>query len=582
MSAANLFAREVEESPDFERIQALPRRKVTLAKGEAAAELLTPMLATKEGLRRGVRLRPWQALALLELAEIGRLLFGGSTGIGKSLVLFLAPHMVDVHKPLIALPGNLVDDTYTKFGAYARDWKVPKPRPAQLISFEALQSDDNWNFLKRFDPDMLLIEEAHKLRNPDRAVCKRIDRFQRAKKGPLWVVPVSGSPINVSLFDLAHFLTWSHQNHSPIPKNKAEREMWAAAVDLNEPRRGQRPGVGVLVDLVPRLKPRPTRIGTARKAIMQRLLLTPGIVIADDTECDAPLDVVFEVAPDDPKLDVVFKDWRLKFKMPDGQIAGDLFSQLRWEDELSSGFFQKWDPAPPEEWREACGAKNDFVRYWVKKSAEAARPLDTEGAVLRAHKTHPVVQEWLKIKPDFIPKTVPTWLSSSVVDRAARYIRKHNGLVVVRSPLVGRAIARAAGVNYYGSKGLDASGRYIEREKKGRGAVMSLKANAEGRNLQYLWHDMLWVSVPRNALELEQGISRIHRYGQTEACKVRILCTSSVTYTNWEIAQERAEWAQEMAPHINKILTVDPRPPIYRSQAYRWGNMALDRKENAA
>jgi hypothetical protein len=578
-----MFAREVEESPDFERIQALPRRKVTLAKGEAAAELLTPMLATKEGLRRGVRLRPWQALPLLELAQLRKGFFGGSTGIGKTLALFLAPTVVEAKKPLLILPGNLVDDTWTKFAAYQRDWRAPRPM-YNLISFEALQSDDNWNYLQRYEPDFIAIEECHKLRNPERAVCKRIDRYQRKHKGGLVMFPVSGSPINVSVFDIAHFLIWSHQKAAPVPHNKAEREMWAAAVDLNEPRRGQRPGVGVLVDLVPKLKPRPTRVGTARRAFMKRLLLTPGIVIADDTECDAPLDVVFEVAPDDPKLDVVFKGWRLKFKMPDGQIAGDLFSQLRWEDELSSGFFQKWDPAPPEEWREACGAKNDFVRYWVKRSTEASRPLDTEGAVLRAHKTHPVVQEWLKIKPTFTPKTVPTWLSSSVVDRAARYIRKHNGLVVVRSPLVGRAIARAAGVNYYGSKGLDASGRYIERERKGRGAVMSLKANAEGRNLQYLWHDMLWVSVPRNALELEQGISRIHRYGQTEACKVRILCTSSVTYTNWLIAQERADWAQEMAPHINKILTVDPRPPVYRSQAHRWGNMALDldRKENAA
>src|SRR5690348_3444827 len=105
--------RVVGDSPDFRRVRALPQREVTLAAGEAASDLLTPELTTPAGKRNGARLRPWQALGLLELMDHGGAFLGLSAGSGKTLITFLAPVVMQAKRPLLIVPGKLVEDTQT-------------------------------------------------------------------------------------------------------------------------------------------------------------------------------------------------------------------------------------------------------------------------------------------------------------------------------------------------------------------------------------------------------------------------------------------------------------------------------------
>jgi hypothetical protein len=326
----------------------------------------------------------------------------------------------------------------------------------------------------------------------------------------------------------------------------------------------------VLVDLAPpeALDSEDSDLVQARRAFMWRMTHTPGVIVADDTECDVPLTVTFVPASEDLELNAVFKPWRDEFILPDGQTAGDIFSQLRLDDEVGCGFWQAWDPLPPVDWRLAAAAKNDLVRYWIKESESARRPLDTEGAVLKAHARHEIVQAWLAIKPTFVPNSVPTWITASVVQDCVEWLGRHRGVVVSRNPVFGQTVAKAAGVRYFGSQGEDADGTFIEKERPGVGAVMSLQANLEGRNLQYLWHRALMVGCERNANRVEQLISRWHRYGQTKHTYIDVLCTSGSTWANWGRAVRMAKL--EMNPHVNKILSVHPEKPVYPSKADRW------------
>lgn len=566
------FVRQVVRSPDFDRILALPRRVATPAAGEAASAILTPMLAK----RPGVRLRWAQGLGLLEMAELraaggpGGAYLGLAPGMGKSLVTWLAPSVLDAQRPLLLVPGSLVDDTWTKFHSYSADWVAPPNEPFQIRSFEELQQESNVDLLFRLQPDCLVIDEAHRQRNQDKAIVKRLARYIAAtpKLGiRLSVVTLTGSQIRLQIQEFSHLLTWSLDEGAPVPLNPNELSTWGDALNETEPRLGQRPGVGVIADLAPNVRG-PTKLSTGRRAFMDRLIHTKGVLIADDSECDAPLTISFLNAPEDPELNTHFEVWRKDWQAPDGQVASDIFSQIRLENQLGSGLFLYWDPQPPPEWRLARKDAADFVRDRI---AHSGRDLDTERAVLNAYKRNPIVERWREVKPTFKPHTKPRWLSRSVAKFVADWLRAAPGCVFVQNPEFGEACAAAAKCRYFGSGGTSADGLFVEKERPGASAVLSMKANSEGRNLQFLWNRVLIVGLERNANELEQCISRVHRSLQTKPVSVEILATSGATFRkSWARCLQQAEFALEMTPHRNKIL--DHADIIWQapSEALRW------------
>lgn len=577
--------RSVHRTPDFDRIVALPSRAPTIEAGEAASELLTPMLTTPLGKRRGARLRPFQALVIQEALELGGVFAGLPVGEGKTLPTYVLPYCFEALRPLLILPGKLVDDTFTKFAGYAENWVGRVPT---IMSFEKFQDDGFFDVLEQMMPDLILIDEVHKLKNQKRAITKRIDRYQAmslerreelCRKRPGGRVPMfdlkicsfSASPYDQTIQDCSHFMVWALGTRAPVPLNFAELNHWGDALNVPNPRVGQRPGVGVLVDLAPGVEGT-TRLQRARRAFGHRVRHTPGVVIADSSACDMPLEIKFECPPEDPILNEVFDVWRTKFELPDGQRASDVFSMLRWEDELGCGFWQKLVPPPPLEWRQARWAVCDFIRDQIEKTDRARRPLDTEAAVLRAHGDNPIVQAWKAVKhlgDDCV--STPTWITASVVDHCAAWLREHRGVVATLNPVFGRAVAAAAGVRYYGAQGLADDGTFIEREVPGRGAVFSIKANGEGRNLQDLWHEMLVVGCERQANAVEQTWGRIHRAGQKRPCTVTVLCTSGGTVLNYRKAVSTAlDFASELTEHQNKILTCPIPRVIYPSTALRW------------
>src|SRR5688572_33494330 len=84
------LARNVTRSSDLDRVLALPRRTLTEADAEALVDEVTDVFITPLGRREGARLKPWQAAAIVEIANNRGAYLGMGVGCGKTLVFLLA------------------------------------------------------------------------------------------------------------------------------------------------------------------------------------------------------------------------------------------------------------------------------------------------------------------------------------------------------------------------------------------------------------------------------------------------------------------------------------------------------------
>jgi len=163
----------------MERIVGIPSRDWE-EMGEELAESLTPLLRKTSDCSQV--LYPIQAIALHDLY-----LFGGVVGIirvggGKSLISFLAPYVMKAFRPLLIIPGNLVEKTERHMRKDSFDWEIPSF--IRVETYETLGHPNHDNQLHEYKPDLIMLDEASRAKNT-RAVCtKQIGYYlQDCKRG---------------------------------------------------------------------------------------------------------------------------------------------------------------------------------------------------------------------------------------------------------------------------------------------------------------------------------------------------------------------------------------------------------------
>lgn len=157
------------------RVLELPRR-------EPATEELIAALSRALRVRpddESAMLRAPQVEALREIWEYGGLFAPMRVGAGKSLVTLLAPTILHSERPVLVIPASLKDKTKRDFVRYRRDWLVRLP---ELISYEELGRPDREHLLTDLAPDLLMLDEAHHVRNLDSARTRRIGRYVAAAR----------------------------------------------------------------------------------------------------------------------------------------------------------------------------------------------------------------------------------------------------------------------------------------------------------------------------------------------------------------------------------------------------------------
>lgn len=565
---ANLNA--VRLNDEVRRVEALPRRDWSTS-AERLADELTSILRTSRGT---MRLRAAQAVALYEIGTVGGLFGALRCGAGKTLISLLAPEVGFAERPLLLVPASLVSKTKRDMAVLQYHWRLPPF--VRIMSYEWLGRVQAATALDDYAPDMIIADEVHRLKNPQAAVTRRVRRYMSNNPDTKFV-GMSGTITKRSLKDFAHIMRWSlPPADAPIPRWHADLELWADALDE---RKGQirRADPGALRVLCNEEEERLWDAGEPRRAARQgfrrRMVDTPGVVATTETPIDATL-IVSGIEPKIPaSIDEAFKTLRRRYRTPDGWPIADGLSMFRHARELALGFYYVWNPRPPRYW---LTARTEWCAY-VRRVLRHSRKLDTELQVRQwVDKTAPddgieLLEDWLEVRGDFEPNTEARWIDDSVVEFCAAWAKRQRGIVWTEHRCFGERVAELSGLPYYGRKGLDARGRYIEDHPAGKPFVASVQSNGTGRNLQP-WSRNLITSMLANGLQTEQLFSRTHRDGQ-EADEVLfdilISCAEHVG-AFWQ-AMNDAQFVHDLHGTPQKLLDADVDVPTADSIAFRSG-----------
>lgn len=529
-------------------------------------------------------LRPIQIAALFEMFQAKGLLMPAAVSAGKTLTSLLAFVVLQSKRPLLLLPAKLIEKTHREAQNYRKNWLVPGY--VRIVSYELLGRANHATLLTDAQPDVIVADECHRLRNTSAAVTKRVKRYL-ADNPHVMFVGMSGTIMKRSILDFAHLLEWALRTRpdvepanacrTPLPSTFEDRMLWSMALDQKRDNEG-RLAPGELVRFcAPEEQDQLARveyeegIGIVRRAVMRRVMATSGVVATSSKLIGASLRVENHILP------VAGLDWqrainglRDKWERPDGEPLLDAIDVWRHMREIACGFFYRWNPPPPEVWREQRRAWASFVRQILKNNRMG---LDSELQVVQAVQRglfeRELYDNWQKVKGLYDPEKnkEAVWIDPTVVDWAGKWLRKQapgvvmeeqGGIVWVEHTEVGLELSRRTGLPFYAEGGYEQSGKaYIEAHPPGKPLIASIGSNGEGRNLQ-AWSRNLIISVPQNGARLEQLLGRTHRDGQ-EADEVSYLFVTTVPeqLQSFARAQGDAQAITDMTGQPQKLTYCD-------------------------
>lgn len=527
----------VQKTNELDRIRLLPRRTWNDDERAELARKLTPLLKTPNG---QMELRPHQAVALAEAFTHKGALFAGRVGIGKSLFSFLLPHCLQAKRPLLCVPAKLKDKTLRNIRTLSQHWVIPNYLRTE--TYELLGRAQSADTLLNYRPDLIMLDEGHRAKNPKAAVTRRIMRYLAATPSPLdaseitpepilingvWtilpactLVVMSGTITNRSINDYAHLLRRClGPKHAPVPKMISQTDEWAAALDQHRNDELRiKPGALVLLCNEEEAKLHETEpVKACRLAYRRRLVETPGVVVTAEGQLGCSLSISAIYPEMNAATDQALKGLRDKWVLPNGIELEDGISAWRKAREIGLGFFYNWDPAAPPEWMAKRKAWFKRCRYIL---ANNQRNLDSSvpvvNAILAGH--YPEAYEdyrlWREIEPSFKPNNVPVWFDDGAILAAAKWASEGPGIIWTEQVAFAKRLAEVTGLRYFGRKGLDAQKRPIPEFGEpgcGEGTIIaSIASNGEGRNLQG-WYRGLITCMPSNGKTLEQLLGRKHR-----------------------------------------------------------------------
>jgi hypothetical protein len=594
-AVALLLARAgVPASPEFIRVRDLPLRD-PIAKANAVVGAMTAELKLPGGTQE---LSPDQALCLHEAREIGGLVAILRPGEGKTHVGVLAATVLNAKRPLYLCPSaareELVED---RLPTIRKHWRV-HPH-LQVVGFGELQTKEGRKIIKTAKPDVIIVDEMHKLKNKDSA---RGNRFvsifsvfdELRKEGVNLPYPklvlMTGSPSNRALVECSHLFAMALGEGSPIPLDPKDIATWSLALgsDVQE---HQRPRAGAMKAFIDLLTPA-ERVGAnsdvelLRRGFAKRLAWTPGVVKSSSAPLALPLIIRA------PKVDVPEPVREAYGELLDTWSIGDevyteVFEAVRAMRQLVCGFYYRW--VWPEQkknqlwidrrkdWHKQVKGiiqnrpkrRQVLANEWVKNDPRWDEPLglDSKGLIEDACKAHeaytraravghplaaklehvpridsPWYRDWRAVRHEYDPVTEAVWLDEYLVDYAISWARETGGLVWVPHSTVGERID-SKGLPYFaGGKEADR----MLRAHKGPCAA-SFKSHHESKDLQRQWNRVLYLLPPATGQQWEQSLARVHRRGSPfPDVQVDVLLLSLGTLNSWDQALRDAKYAHEV------------------------------------
>ena len=271
-------------------------------------------------------------------------------GHGKTLVAQLAPVVlgVDREDALLLLPARLSAQLDRDVAEWSPYYPLADPR---RLTYERLSSPRAEHLLEKLRPKLLILDEAHKLANPQSARWRRLSRYIQ-RHPDTRVIILSGTLSWGKLRQMRHLMLAALRDWCPLPADK-QLDHWAAVLDVGgEPSddswRVFQPLMVAAGD-IRRSK------AIARRAFRVQLERTPGVLLTHGVAADVSLGMTRW----DPGVTMTehhsqaLEDLRYLWQLPDGTELVDALEQHRCQRTLSLGFWTRWTPGTVnEEWDE--------------------------------------------------------------------------------------------------------------------------------------------------------------------------------------------------------------------------------------
>lgn len=559
-TAGRYFAGQpVVAGPELERILALPEYDW---QADPRVSQLVTVLSRHLRRKDHVQLFPMQAAALGCLYELGRCSTVASLGTGKTLVSALAPTLLSSKRPVFLNYARLLDKTRWEFKQLCPDWRVCEDY--EFLSVEKLSLANYADWLLRWEPDFICVDEAHSLSNAQGARFKRLMRFHEAHPR-VPILLLTGTPGSESVRQYAHLQELLHGDASPLPRNY-ELDLMAQATDSEV--RGIRRALGDLV----RFSGGVQSLEAVRDGIGQRVARTRGNIyyrLPDGVDCS-----LYASAEkfDDAQMDDFIVQAREFGTLPDGRVFEEIYDTSLIAKQLGLGFAKVLDPMPPEPWAAARRAWGAYVRECVAdESQQFDTPFQVSAAVRRGELDDGGLYAfWREIEPTFTPVHKTEWFSLAAVQWCVDWAQREGGLVWTTMPTFGRKFAEISGLPFFHSNGQDANKGSIEQYPGGP-ACLSFSANCLGRNLQDRWNKNLFVAPASSADSLDQAIGRTVRRGQkAEVVEVVFLLTVFENCASIHTARKRAETDRTLGKNYGSRLLLGDWNIPSEAEVSRW------------
>ena len=528
-------------SPTLARVLALPVRD--------ARAPLPPRTAALAG-----RLLPVQVQALADLERTGR---GGfyevGAGFGKTLISFLAAHVLDRRRPLLVVPPALVEKTHRDLAA----WRpvFPEIGPLEVLATTTLSSKKSAEVLFDLMPDLLVADEAHALMGLSSARGIRLLDFVNAYPD-VPVVYLSGTMGDRPFTQVASALDVTLREHAPCVRGDPRLvARWASVLD-----RKSIPAREDLTYLAPLAAwaGEPANQDGLRRAWRKRRTTAPGVLATSEDDIGTALEMTQwrSKVPPPPALTAALKALTERWELPDGSELVEALDYHRYAATLAVGFWYRttYDVAPGatltpgellERRRTWSGELRRCIQYGRTPGLDSpARVVDAIKAGYGNAKLARAWADWDAVRADLVVHKEALWLWPELLDDVLAHVQRARGVLWYASRAVGEALA---------ARGVATFGQGTEQPPSAlANPACSIHVHGTGKNLQ-AWDRGFVLEPPTSAGVWEQLLARHHRQGQISDTVVY-----EVNTTLWP-SRGRLQAAIQAARHSEQVATQPQR-----------------------
>lgn len=543
---AEAYARGgVPKSFETDRVFALPRRKWTSPEMSEAARILTAQFRVPGGTDD---LRPLQAVALVEASECNGLFAPLAVGLGKTLVCLLLPEIMQARCAVILVAPQLRDQLLNHdIARYSKHFRIDMSR-IHVVAYSTLSIESGAEELEKLNPDLIIADEAHNVRNRTATRTKRFLRYFKAHPDTRFCA-LSGTMTTRSLRDYAHLTELALRKNSPLPCDYRVLNDWADAIDAPEDELFQGMQPGVLTELCKENE-------SLRSGFRRRLVETAGVVATSEENLGVSLSIFKReiVIPD--LVNVALSGLRKTWCRPDGEELQDVLEYARVARQIAAGFYYRWvwpGGEPDYEWLEARANWHRWVRDFLQRRAKPG--IDSPMLVARAVKEgkidSPFWNAWEAVKDRPEPPTEAVWINDFLPRNAGALAVPT--IVWYEHDAVGHKISELYPEYPLIDGGEDAALGKLATRSDPPSIIASIKAHGHGKNLQ-AWSRMLFTSCPGSGTVWEQALGRCHRQGQkADEVEAYVYLQTKEVYASWNRAKKDAEYVEETTGSKQKL-----------------------------